>query len=85
MLDVVVDSKQYEIAFEIVDNMKKGWQCIKASHSLDEMRAKNFVSSMVVSNSTHSFTIMGQFIGTNWKILRKGQSRRIKLEGGTSM
>ncbi len=85
MPDVVVYSKQYEIAFEIVDNMKKGWQGIKASHSLDEMRAKNFVSSMVVSNSTHSFNVVGQLIGTNWKMLRKGQSRRIQLEDGTSM
>jgi hypothetical protein len=25
MLDVVVNSKQYEIAFEIVDNVKEGW------------------------------------------------------------
>ncbi len=52
MLDVVVNSKQYEIAFEIVDNMREGWQGIKAGHSLDEMRAKNVVKSMVVSSST---------------------------------
>jgi pentatricopeptide repeat protein len=25
MLDVLVNSKQYEIAFEIVDNMKEDW------------------------------------------------------------
>jgi len=28
---------------------------------------------------------MGQLIGTNWKILKRGQSRRIQLEDGTSM
>jgi hypothetical protein len=32
--------------------MKRGWQGIKASHSFDEMRAKNVVNNMVVSSST---------------------------------
>ncbi len=52
MLDVVVNSKHYETIIEIVDNMRRGWQGIKAGHSLDEMRAKNVVSNMVVSSST---------------------------------
>jgi hypothetical protein len=52
ILDVVVNSKHYETTAEIVDNMKRGWQGIKASHSLDEMKAKNVVSNMVVSSST---------------------------------
>jgi CheY-specific phosphatase CheX len=77
MPDVVVNFKQYETAFEIVDNMREGWQGIKVSHNLDEMRAKNVVSNMVVSSSAQSLTVMGQLIGTNWRILRRGQSRKI--------
>jgi len=49
---VVVNSKQYETAFEIVDNMREGWQVIKVGHGLDEMTAKNVVSNMVVSSYT---------------------------------
>jgi hypothetical protein len=71
MLDVVVNSKQYETTFEVVNNMRKGWQGIKAGHSLDEMRAKNVVNNVVISSSTQSFIVVGQLIGTNWKILRK--------------
>jgi hypothetical protein len=85
MPNVVVNSKQYEITFEIVNNMRKGWQSIKANHSLDEMKAKNVVSSMVVSSSTQSLIAVGQLIGTNWRILRRRQSKIIQLEGGTSM
>jgi len=71
MLDVVVNSKQYETTFEVVNNMRKGWQGIKAGHSLDEMRAKNVVNNVVISSSTQIFIVVGQLIGTNWKILRK--------------
>jgi hypothetical protein len=39
---------------EIVDNMKRSWQGIKAGHSLDEMRTKNIVNNMLVSISTQS-------------------------------
>ncbi len=85
MPNVVVNSKQYETTFEIVNNMREGWQGIKANHSLDEVRAKNAVNSMVVSNSTQSLTTVGQLIGTNWRILRRGQSMIIQLEGGISM
>jgi hypothetical protein len=42
--------------------MKEGWQGIKVGHILDEMRAKNVVSSMVVSSSTQCLTIMGQLL-----------------------
>jgi hypothetical protein len=48
------------------------------------MRAKNVVSSMVVSSSTQSLTTMG-VIGTNWRILKREQERRIQLEDGTNM
>jgi hypothetical protein len=77
MSDVVVNFKQYENAFEIVDNMRKGWQGIKVNHNLDEMKAKNFVNSMVVSSSTQGLITMGQLIGANWRILRRGQNRKI--------
>jgi hypothetical protein len=77
MPDVVVNFKQYETAFEIVDNMRKGWQGIKVNHNLDEMKAKFFVNSMVVSSSTQSLITMGQLIGANWRILRRGQNRKI--------
>ncbi len=77
MPHVVVNFKQYGSAFEIVDNMREDWQGIKASHNLDEMKAKNVVSSMVVSSSTQSLTIVGQFIGTNWRILIRGQNKKI--------
>jgi hypothetical protein len=77
MPDVVVNFKQYETAFEIVDNMRKGWQGIKVNHNLDEMKAKNFVNSMVVSSSTQGLITMGQLIGANWRILRRGQNRKI--------
>jgi hypothetical protein len=40
---------------------------------------------MVVSNSTQSLIIVGQLIGTNWRILRRRQRRRIQLEDGTSV
>ncbi len=40
IIDVVVNSKKYETTIEIVDNMRRGWQGIKVSHSLDEMRAR---------------------------------------------
>jgi len=40
MLDVVVNSKHYETIVEIVDNLRRGWQGIKAGDSLDEMRPK---------------------------------------------
>ncbi len=85
MPNVVVNSKQYETTIEIVDNMRKGQQGIKASHSLDEMRAKIVVNSMVVSNSTQSFIIIRQFIGASKRILSKGQSMKIQLEDGSSM
>jgi hypothetical protein len=39
--------------------MKRGWQGIKASHSLDEMRARNVVNNMVVSSSTQSLVVIG--------------------------
>jgi hypothetical protein len=80
-----VNSKQYETTFEIVDNMREGWQGIKVGHSLDEMRAKNIVNNIVVSSSTHNLTTMGQLIETNWRILKRGQSRRIQLEDNTKM
>jgi hypothetical protein len=40
---------------------------------------------VVISSSTQSFIVVGQLIGTNWKILRKWQSRRIQLQDGTNM
>jgi hypothetical protein len=57
--------------------MRKGWQGIKVNHNLDEMKAKNFVNSMVVSSSTQGLITMGQLIGANWRILRRGQNRKI--------
>jgi hypothetical protein len=65
--------------------MRRAWQGIKAGHSLDEMRAKNVVNSMVVSSSTQSFVAIGQLIGASQRILNKGQSMRIQLEDGSSM
>jgi hypothetical protein len=69
MPDVVVNFKQYETTFEIVDNMREGWQGKKGNHNLDEMKTKNVVGNMVVSISTQSLTVMGQLIGTNWRIV----------------
>jgi hypothetical protein len=51
--------------------MKRSWHGIKAGHSLDEMRAKNVVNSMVVSSSTQSFVADGQLIGISQKNLSK--------------
>ncbi len=85
MPDVVMNSKQYETTFEIIDNMREGWQGIKVGHNLDEMKAKKVVNSVVVSSPTQSFIVVGQLIGANWRILRKGQNMRTQLEGGTNM
>jgi hypothetical protein len=49
------------------------------------MRAKNVVNNLVVSSSTQSLSTMGQLIGTNWRILRRGIKRRTQLEDGTNM
>jgi hypothetical protein len=81
-----MNSKQYEITFEIVDNVRGGWLTIKGCHNVDEMRARNVVSSMVVSNSTENLTTIGQLIGMNPRILSRGQNRRVQLEEvGSSM
>jgi hypothetical protein len=71
MRNVVVNSKQYETAFEIVDNMREGWQGIRVGQSFDEMKARNVVNNMVVSSSTQSLIVVGQLIGTNWRILKR--------------
>jgi hypothetical protein len=76
----------YEIAFEIVDNMREGWLDIKGCYNVDETKARNVVSSMVVSNSTQNLTTIGQLIGVNPRILNKRQNRILQLEEvGSSM
>jgi hypothetical protein len=59
VFDLIVNSKQYETAFEIIDNVRRGWLGIKGCHNVDEMKARNVVSSMVVSNSSQILTIVG--------------------------
>jgi hypothetical protein len=56
---MVINSKQYETIFEIVDNMKRSWQGVKGCHYIDDTRARNVVTSMVVFNSTQSMSAMG--------------------------
>jgi len=65
--------------------MIRAWQGIKAGHSLDEMKGKNVVNNMVVSNSTQSFVAIGRLIGASQRILSKGQSMRIQLEDDSNM
>jgi hypothetical protein len=38
--------------------MKRGWQGIKAGHSLNEMKVINVVNNMVVSSSTQSLATL---------------------------
>lgn len=59
--------------------MKRGWQGIKANHSLNEMKAINVVNNMVVSSSTQSLVVIGQFIGVNQKILNKDRVGKYDL------
>jgi hypothetical protein len=59
MFDVVVKSKLYETTYEIVKNMKEGWMGIKGFHTIDNMRAKNVFTSMVVSNSNLNLKVVG--------------------------
>jgi hypothetical protein len=59
MLDLVMYSKQYETTFEIVDNMRRGWLDVKGFHIVDEMRARNVLTSMVLSNSTQNLIVVG--------------------------
>ncbi len=75
VLNLMMNSKQYETTFEIVDNMRGGWLGIKGCHNVDELGCKNVVSSMVVSNSTPNLIATGQLIGVNLRILSKGQNR----------
>jgi hypothetical protein len=82
MLDMVINSKQYETTFEIVDNMTRGWQGVKGCHNIDDMRAKNVVTSMFVSNSTQSSSTLGWLIRMNPRILNKGQTRGCNLRMG---
>jgi hypothetical protein len=49
--------------------MKEGWMGIKGCHIIDDMRANNVLTNMVVSNSTLSLKAMGQLIGVNPRIL----------------
>jgi hypothetical protein len=55
MLDVVVNLKQYETTVEIVDSMRRGWQVSR----LIIVKAKNVVSSMVISSFTQSLVVVG--------------------------
>ncbi len=59
MLDLVMYSKQYKITFEIIDNMRGGWLDVKGCHIVDGMKAKNILTSMVVSISTQNLIIVG--------------------------
>jgi len=62
MLDVVVKSKLYETTYEIVGNLKERWMGIKGCHTIDDMKARNVLTNMVVSNSIE-FKSSGP---TNW-------------------
>ncbi len=59
MLDLVVYSKQYETTFEIVDDMRGGWLDVKGCHIVDDMKGRNVLTSMVVSNSTQNLIVVG--------------------------
>ncbi len=62
MLDVLVKSKLYETTYEIVGNMKERWMGIKGFHTIDDMKAINVFTNMVVSNSTE----LKSSAPTNW-------------------
>lgn len=76
-LDVVVKSKLYETTYEIVGNMKEGWMGIKGFHTIDDMKAMNVLTGMVMSNSNLNLKVVGQLIRVNPRILNKGQGRKM--------
>ncbi len=59
MPNVVLNSKQYEIAYGIVGSMKDGWQGIKGYHNTNDMRAQNVLTTMVVLDFIQSLSAMG--------------------------
>ncbi len=59
MPNVVIKSKLYETTYEIVGNMKERWMGIKGCETTDDMRVKNVLINMVVSNSTLSLKTLG--------------------------
>lgn len=81
--DVVVHSKRYEAAYEVCNSLKAGWQGVKGAHSIDDLRTRNVLTSMVVANASQCLRTMADLIGVKRQSLSVGYARRNCLDDGS--
>jgi hypothetical protein len=80
--DVILNSDKYQAAYDVCSSLKAGWQVVKGAHSIDDLRSRNVLTSMVVSDSTRSFRATARVTGIKKGSLSSGYARRKNVQPG---